>query len=278
MAEDDAKIAPFPKGRLWLVDVLAEARRKPLELAFVTADVERVRAQIREHRERTGEQLSFTAFVIWCVARTVARCPELNTYRLGRRRQITFEHVDVFTPLVVRLPGEGERLTPHVIRAAEQRSFRAIHEEIRAVQRGEARQADASPERKLLRWVLAHPNVLTRTALRLARRDPRIRRKLSGTVIVTAPGLMSRASGHGTAHGSATLTVALGTVQRLPRVVGDRIEPRDMLHLTVAFDHEIVDGAPIARFLDRLFALIEAGLPDDLSEIRSSAEAERRHG
>jgi pyruvate/2-oxoglutarate dehydrogenase complex dihydrolipoamide acyltransferase (E2) component len=45
--------------------------------------------------------------------------------------------------------------------------------------------------------------------------------------------------------------------------VEDRIEPREILNLTVAFDHDVVDGAPAARFVERLVDLIESedGLP-----------------
>ena len=38
-----------------------------------------------------------------------------------------------------------------------------------------------------------------------------------------------------------------------------RIEPREILNLTVAFDHDVVDGAPAARFVRRLLEVIESG-------------------
>ena len=39
----------------------------------------------------------------------------------------------------------------------------------------------------------------------------------------------------------------------------DRIEPREILNLTVVFDHDVADGAPAARFVWRLVELIESG-------------------
>ncbi|MGY1726170.1 2-oxo acid dehydrogenase subunit E2 [Geodermatophilus sp. SYSU D01062] len=44
-----------------------------------------------------------------------------------------------------------------------------------------------------------------------------------------------------------------------PVVVGDRIEAREVLGLTVAFDHDVVDGAPAARFVERLVDHVESG-------------------
>jgi 2-oxoacid dehydrogenases acyltransferase (catalytic domain) len=51
----------------------------------------------------------------------------------------------------------------------------------------------------------------------------------------------------------------VGGIARTPAVIEERVDPRDMLDLTVAFDHDVVDGAPGARFVKRLIELIESG-------------------
>jgi pyruvate/2-oxoglutarate dehydrogenase complex dihydrolipoamide acyltransferase (E2) component len=40
-------------------------------------------------------------------------------------------------------------------------------------------------------------------------------------------------------------------------LVGDRLLPREHLGLTVLFDHDVTDGAPVARFIGRLQELME---------------------
>jgi pyruvate/2-oxoglutarate dehydrogenase complex dihydrolipoamide acyltransferase (E2) component len=42
-------------------------------------------------------------------------------------------------------------------------------------------------------------------------------------------------------------------------VVDGRIEVRQMLDLTISFDHDVVDGAGAARFANTLKGLIENG-------------------
>ena len=42
-------------------------------------------------------------------------------------------------------------------------------------------------------------------------------------------------------------------------MVEGRIEPREILNLTVVFDHDVIDGAPAARFARRLVEMIESG-------------------
>jgi pyruvate/2-oxoglutarate dehydrogenase complex dihydrolipoamide acyltransferase (E2) component len=42
-------------------------------------------------------------------------------------------------------------------------------------------------------------------------------------------------------------------------VIEGQIVPREILNLTVTFDHEVIDGAPAVRFTRRLVELIECG-------------------
>jgi pyruvate dehydrogenase E2 component (dihydrolipoamide acetyltransferase) len=51
--------------------------------------------------------------------------------------------------------------------------------------------------------------------------------------------------------------LGVGRIRRQPAVVGEQIVPRDMVTLSLTFDHRIVDGAPAARFLDTLRRCIE---------------------
>ncbi|MDD5371400.1 MAG: 2-oxo acid dehydrogenase subunit E2, partial [Anaerolineaceae bacterium] len=51
--------------------------------------------------------------------------------------------------------------------------------------------------------------------------------------------------------------LAVGAAQREPLVVGDRLEIRSMMHLTLAVDHRVVDGAVAAQFLATLKQALE---------------------
>lgn len=54
-----------------------------------------------------------------------------------------------------------------------------------------------------------------------------------------------------------TLALTVAGIAAQPGVVEGRIEVREMLSLTASVDHDIVDGAPAARFACRLRELIE---------------------
>jgi len=53
------------------------------------------------------------------------------------------------------------------------------------------------------------------------------------------------------------LVIALGGTARKPGIVGDKIEVREYLGMTVLFNHDVTDGAPVVRFVQRLRELIE---------------------
>ena len=90
--------------------------------------------------------------------------------------------------------------------------------------------------------------------------DPTIPASMAGTVGVTAVGMFGEGhSGWGIFPVTQALGLVVGSIAWKPAVVAGRIEPREILHLTVTFDHDIVDGAPAARFTRRLVELIESG-------------------
>jgi pyruvate/2-oxoglutarate dehydrogenase complex dihydrolipoamide acyltransferase (E2) component len=59
----------------------------------------------------------------------------------------------------------------------------------------------------------------------------------------------------------------VGGIGQKPGVVDGQIVMRDYLSLTISFDHNIIDGAPAARFTERLKELIESGYGLDDSTV-----------
>jgi pyruvate/2-oxoglutarate dehydrogenase complex dihydrolipoamide acyltransferase (E2) component len=61
------------------------------------------------------------------------------------------------------------------------------------------------------------------------------------------------------------LPVTVAGITAQPRDVDGAAVPRDELRLTVSFDHDVIDGAPAARFVTRFLDRLQAGdgLPAD---------------
>jgi pyruvate/2-oxoglutarate dehydrogenase complex dihydrolipoamide acyltransferase (E2) component len=83
-----------------------------------------------------------------------------------------------------------------------------------------------------------------------------------GTVSITAVGMFgskNQAAWGLPLVGGATVAVAVGGIVERPCVCDGRLETHEHLCLTVTFNHDIVDGAPAARFLKRFSDLLKNG-------------------
>lgn len=77
--------------------------------------------------------------------------------------------------------------------------------------------------------------------------------------MVTAVGMFGKGGGWGIPVANFPLTVTLGGIVEKPGVIDERIEVREYLDVTVSFDHDIIDGAPVARFTRQFRELVEGG-------------------
>jgi pyruvate/2-oxoglutarate dehydrogenase complex dihydrolipoamide acyltransferase (E2) component len=94
----------------------------------------------------------------------------------------------------------------------------------------------------------------------IVRRNPAIVTSMAGTVGISSVGMFGKGhAGWGIASGTHVLDLIVGGTTRNLAEVEGRIESRDMLSLTIIFDHDVIDGAPAARFTRRLVELIESG-------------------
>lgn len=253
MGRDSFTTSPFPRERHDVVDALEVGVRRHMVHALLELDVTRARQLIRDHEAVTGERLSFTAFVVASLARALDADRRLQACRDWRGRLVVFEDVDVVTLVESEVDAVA---IPHVVRAANRRSLREIHDEIRRIQADPA--ASAQRSGRLARLSPFVPGLLRRLFLRVLRRQPGWLKRNAGTVLVTAVGMFG--TGTGWAVGIVplhTLALTVGGITRKPGLVGDRVEVREFLALTASFDHDVVDGAPAARFASRLREIVE---------------------
>ena len=260
------KIGPYhvvnltPGRRVW-INTLDMSWPRHCIYGLLEADVTLVRQFIAEHKARTDETLSFTGFLVYCLARAVDEDKTVQAYLKGRKQLVLFDDVDVGL-MVEHKDGEKRALMGHVIRRANHKTVREIHDEIRAVQSAPAPPGRGMPtwfrSAMLLPWPLSNLfKVLLGSAMR---RDPTIQVSMGGTVAVTSVGMFGGGhSGWGLTPTPESLALVVGGTAWKPAVVEGRIEPREILNLTVMFNHDVIDGAPATRFTRRLVELIESG-------------------
>jgi pyruvate/2-oxoglutarate dehydrogenase complex dihydrolipoamide acyltransferase (E2) component len=258
----------FPASRLATIDVGALGRRRHLVAGLLQVDVTEARARMKAHEERSGERLSFTAWLIHVLACTLAEHPTVHAYPLSRLWRAIPHAVDVST--LVERKAFGQRVPlPTVIRNADRLDVHAVTRELRAVQQGAGKgggleKATRGLARAGSQLYAMAPGRLRRVLWRAALSIPPLADGLMGSAVVTSVGMMGRVDGwfvHTSLH---PVSLGVGSILRKPMVVdGDRVVPRDVVHLTLLLDHDVVDGGDMARFADAFVRRLEAaqGLP-----------------
>jgi pyruvate/2-oxoglutarate dehydrogenase complex dihydrolipoamide acyltransferase (E2) component len=248
-------VIPFPASRDVVIDAGRLGSRRHVIFGLLEFDVTRARAFIHEHRARTGESLSFTAFIVTCLAQAIQTHPRVQAYRNWRNQLILFNDVDAVAMVEAE---KGNVAIPHIIRAANQKSFREIHDEIRAIQ---TRPARSEQQTGRLAQLGPHLPRFARDVFFWAlRQNPHWLKQYAGTVIITAVGMFGQGGGWGLGFLPLhTLGLTLGGIAEKPAWIDGQITPREYLSITLSFDHDIVDGAPAARFAQSLKELIESG-------------------
>lgn len=255
-------IEPYPAVRRLTMDAgWIHARRHTVH-GLLEMDVTRARRLIREHRQATGETMSFTAFVLACLARAVQGNPRMHAYRDWRGRLVMFHDVNVNTMFDAEVDGQ-RTVMPHIVKAADKKTVRRIHDEIRSVQQQHAAGTGSEEARYIKRFV-ALPAFVRHLFYRVIYRSPHFLHERFGTVSLTAVGMFGKGGGWGVPFGNHTLSVTLGGIAEKPGVVNGAVAIREYLSITLTLDHDIIDGAPAARFAQQFKDLVESahGLDD----------------
>lgn len=248
------QVVPFPKIRRLMVDGGRLARQKHLIHGLVEMDVTDARRLIRKHKAKTGEAISFTAFIIACLGRAVDMNKHMQAYRTWREKLVIFEDVDVNTMFEVEVDGR-KIIRPHILRAVNRKTLREVHEEIRTFQTEHA----SGREANFIGWFVLLPAFIRRFFLGMLFRNPHRLKDMNGTVSLTSVGMFGNGGGWGIPVSNHTLQITLGGVAERPAIVNGQLENRENLCVTITIDHDIVDGAPAARFIQRLKELVESG-------------------
>jgi pyruvate/2-oxoglutarate dehydrogenase complex dihydrolipoamide acyltransferase (E2) component len=258
------EIKKFPSSRQSTFDTGYIGLRKHHIKALIEVDVTDARESIKNYRHQTKEQLSFTAWMLKCISQAIHENKSVHAIRKGRNELVIFEDVDI--SVVIEKETKGEKVPlPLVIRKVNEKSLKDIHGEIKS-----AKEHTVIDEKDYIlgdnqyKWVMklyvALPQFLRLMIWRrFILKNPFLMKKMSGTVVVTSVGMMGNVRGWFIPVSIHPICFALGSIVKKPGVVKEQIAIREYLHMTILIDHDVIDGAPAARFVSRLKDLIESG-------------------
>lgn len=254
------RVRNLPYFRRIFVDTLEVMAPSANMLAQVELDVTDARRIVREHA-REGVCLSFQAFLIKSIAAAINEFKDLNSVQWGYR-QVIFEDVDFNIPLELTLDGE---VYPRqiVIRKTNEKSAEDIYQEIEEAKRLFAEQSVTGSEDqwalRLMKGLFLLPAGIRKMILRRMVQNPFLVKKRHGTIHYTS------VAGFGQYPisvipcmiGTRAVDFTIAGICRKPTKVQEEMELREILSMTLMFNHALIDGAPAGRFTNRLRKIIE---------------------
>lgn len=252
-------------------------------VALLELDATRALAAIAE-RQRRGERLSLFAFVVHAIAVSIAEHPDLNLVRHGRRL-VRFDDVDVSVPVEVET-SQGRAPREVVLRRAQHRTVHELYAELERARERHQTSGELSDEdrwtRGMMRAVCWLPRLVRVGVVRLLLGSAFRIKAHAGTTLVTSVGKFAAIPGFAFSFstGPRAAVFVVGGVTEKPWVHAGQVVPRSILGLSVMVDHDLVDGAPAARFAERLQRSIESaeGLEPRAGAAEAAARAEPHPG
>ncbi|MFC2015489.1 dihydrolipoamide acetyltransferase family protein [Chloroflexota bacterium] len=177
--------------------------------------------ELRRHLAGDGIDASYNALLVRILGRALRDHPRLNASLVG-------DTIQVWRRIHIGLAVDSDRgLVVPVVRNVGRKGLTQLDGEIRSLAE-KARAGQCSPEELV-----------------------------GGTFTLTNLGMFGIDSFTPLINLPECAVLGVGRIKTQPVFAGDQIVARQMMWLSLSFDHRLVDGAPAARFLQRVVRLIE---------------------
>ena len=263
MKNKDAFDIHYPSVRQFTADTGKLGKDKHDIRAFLEVDVSDALQGIKALRA-AGRKITFLAWFIKLLADTVVRHPPINGIKKGRNKVRVFNDVNIATVVEKMVDGVQVPL-PLLLRDANQKDVLQLDAEIRdaisqAVDNEMNLVLGKGENRLLMQFSLAMPQWMRLWVMRtFILHNPRRMHNMMGTVMVSSLGTVGRLTGWIMPASMHPLSIGLGSLSKKAVIHQGKIQKRSILHLTIALDHDVIDGMPALRFVDDLVASLESG-------------------
>lgn len=251
----------IPPTRIATFDIFSIGLRKHHVIALLEFDVTDARSKLKELR-RKGMNVTFNAWLIKTISDSLDRHKEAAAFLYSKKKLIVFDDINV--SVIVEKKIEATKIPiPLVIEKANKKSAAEISYEI-----DEAKKLKLSDKNIVLgkesnfaeRLYYHMPGFLRSLVWKIILGNPERAFRKMGNVSITSVGMMGEINGwfiHKSIH---PVSFGIGSVIKKPVVVGKDILIREILNMTILADHDVIDGAPMVRFLNDLTKDIERGV------------------
>lgn len=252
-------IKKFPVYRRLSIDSTRLSRERNFIHGLVELDITAANYRLREYRKETGKKVSLTAWIIKAIAEIITDNPEVQAIR-QRNKLIIYKDVDILFAVETMIDGNSFPVV-HVIRKVQEKSAFTVSEEIRNL-KSESLNENKLKQWKQVKYFLFLPWIIRKRIYKIFLASPAQRKKWMGTTAVTAVGMFGKGRGWGINLPNHTLAFTLGGIFEKSVPENNQYTEHRFIDISVHIDHDIVDGAPAARFISKLRKNLEHKSPE----------------
>ncbi len=260
MTEERTHIVSYPSSRRFIFDIGKLGTEKHYVRGMVEVDVTEALRKIKELRA-PGRKLTLFSWLVKTAADTVLLHSPINGVRLAGNRILVYDDVDVSLTVEKVVKGVAVPL-PLTVRKANQKTAFQINDEIQAA-KDQAVDDEGSyvlgqkQEPLFMKLAAALPQWVRLIYWRKVILGRRMQ-QMMGSMMITSVGMVGSIQGWIVPTGVHPVLLAMGSINKKGVLHDGEIQKRDILHLTISVDHDIVDGIPAAMFCDDLVRRLES--------------------
>ncbi len=229
--------------------------------AMIEVDVTESREKLRISRREKGK-ISFNAWLISTIGQTIHQHELTAAFLKGKRKMLVFQDINI--SMIVEKTINGQKVPiPMLIKKVQETSMESITRQISDAKNQELTGEDIVLQKKSERMERMYyhlPGFIRRLFWKYMLRHPHFAFEKMGNVAITSIGMMGNVKGWFIPISVHPICFGISTINKKPVVVNDQIAIREMLNMTVLIDHDVIDGAAMARFIHHLSVNIEKGI------------------
>lgn len=263
MDKTEYTIENNPRIRLPTIDSGKIRNNKTHMIALLEIDITNIRKQIRE-KHKKGIFFSFTACIIKILGDCINSNRLLNARLKSERKLIVFDDVDICFSIERKIAG-GFYPFPLIIRSVNKKGIQEIDQEItKEINRKVYSESELFMPKNLffgelfLKLFYFLPSFIRITLMKIMINNPIMAQKQLGSVGFATVNMNGKLSGWTLpTKNPYSIYVSLGSISKKPWIIEDRIEARDILNVSVIFDHNVIDGNPARSFVNEFVKRID---------------------
>ncbi|MDD3744375.1 MAG: 2-oxo acid dehydrogenase subunit E2 [Lentimicrobiaceae bacterium] len=250
----------IPRSRIATFDTFSLGILKHHVSALLEFDVTESRKKLQDLR-RDGTNISFNAWIIKVISCIIQKHPEASAYLYNKKKLIIFNDINISIIIEKQINGIKVPI-PLVLEKTNEKSALEITLEIENAKNRELTNDDIVINKQpglLERIYYRMPGILRRYIWKIILRNPKTAFRKMGSVAVTPVGMIGKINGwfiHRSVH---PVSFGIGSILKKAVVIDNDIKIREILNMTILVDHDVIDGAPMVRFLKDLTKHIETG-------------------